>query len=278
MPDQTQPMPPNQPQQPAGVPQGATPPPAGQGGPPPAGQGGPMPAGQGGAPVGQPPPGAPGWTQAGTGNPPGAGAYAAGPGGAGQVPPGDAARRPGLWKQATSTTGGKVATTIAFVLAGLLLLGVMATSIFAIARFADRGEPGRENIAQLREGMRDGMPGLRQRGNGQGNGGKLRGDGVFPGLGMLGTMGRVQHGEFTATGTDGSPVVLLVQRGTVTSASATSVAVRSADGFAQTYAVNSSTRLSGGSAASLVAGDEVVVVARKEGRVALQIVQVRGAR
>ena len=270
MPDQTQPMPPNQPQQPAGVPQGATPPPAGQGGP--------MPAGQGGAPVGQPPPGAPGWTQAGTGSPPGAGAYAAGPGGAGQVPPGDAARRPGLWKQATSTTGGKVATTIAFVLVGLLLLGVMATSIFAIARFADRGEPGRENIAQLREGMRDGMPGLRERGNGQGNGGRLRGDGVLPGLGMLGTMGRVQHGEFTATGTDGNPVVLLVQRGTVTSASATSVAVRSADGFAQTYAVNSSTRLSGGSAASLVAGDEVVVLARKEGRVALQIVQVRGAR
>jgi hypothetical protein len=157
----------------------------------------------------------------------------------------------------------------------------MATSIFAITRLVDRGDQRRENIAELREGMPDGMPGMGQQRNGQGNGQgnrRLRGDSLLPGLGMLGTLGQVQHGEFTATGTDGKPVVLLVQRGAVTSASSTSVAVRSTDGFAQTYAINTSTRVSGGSAANLVAGDEVVVVARKEGRVALQVVQVRGAR
>lgn len=254
MPDQTQPMPPAQPPQgpqsqppqgpPQGLPQG---PPQGPAQGPPA----PHPAG-----------------------PPAAGyePYQ------GQQP----AHRPGLWHQATATTGGRVATAIALVLSGLLLLGVLAAGVFAIARIGDRFVERRENVGQLQ----DGQPGMRGpmgrpdgddtpgRGNGNGNGnglGRGNGNGMM-GDGMLPGLGAVSHGEFTITGADGKPVVMTIQRGAVTSVSATSVAVRSDDNFAKTYVVNDQTRvLPGGSAASLAKGSQVVVLARKDGGVAVQI-------
>ena len=109
-------------------------------------------------------------------------------------------------------------------------------------------------------------PGMGPRsGTGQGDGGMMRGNG------LLGRLGGVQHGEFTVTGSDGKAVVMTVQRGAVTAASATSVSVRSTDGFSQTYAVNTATRVSGGSAAQLGKDDQVVVLARKADRVAVQI-------
>ena len=92
------------------------------------------------------------------------------------------------------------------------------------------------------------------------------------GDGMLPRLGAVSHGEFTITGADGKPVVMTIQRGAVTSASATSVAVRSEDNFAKTYVVNDQTRvLPSGSAANLAKGSQVVVLARKDGSVAVQI-------
>ena len=190
------------------------------------------------------------------------------------------ARRPGLWHQATATTGGRVATAIALVLSGLLLLGVLAGGVFAIARLGDRFVERRENVGQLqdgRQGMRgpmgrpdaDDAPG---RGNGNGNGlGRGNGNGMM-GDGVLPRLGAVSHGEFTITGPDGKPVVMTIQRGAVTSASATSVAVRSEDNFAKTYVVNDQTRvLPSGSAANLAKGSQVVVLARKDGSVAVQI-------
>ena len=76
-----------------------------------------------------------------------------------------------------------------------------------------------------------------------------RGPGMGQGAGQLGRLGGVEHGEFTVTGADGKAVVMTLQRGEVTSASATSVAVRSDDGFAQTYVVNDQTRVGRGAAA-----------------------------
>ena len=189
-------------------------------------------------------------------------------------------RRPGLWHQATSTTGGKVATGIAIALAGVLLLGVLAVGVFGVSRavglwghhgqqVSERGfGPGN----RLDDGNRMG-PGMGPRsglgnGNGQGNGlggGMMRGDGV------LGQLGRVQHGEVTVTGSDGKAVVMTVQRGTVTAASATSLSVRSDDGYAQSYAVNSSTRVRGAAATQPQKDDQVVVLARKADKVATQI-------
>jgi hypothetical protein len=154
---------------------------------------------------------------------------------------------------------------VALALTGLMLLGVLAVGIFAIARAGDRWGDRRESVAQLRDGR------------GMGPGGRLGGDlgdrggGMGPGAGQLGRLGGVEHGEFTVTGSDGKTVVMTLQRGEVTSASATSVAVRSSDGFARTYAVNDQTRVAPGTGAGLDAGDDVVVLARKEGKVAVQI-------
>ena len=203
-------------------------------------------AGGPGGPAGPPPPGPPG-------------------GGHGPAePPG---RQPGLWGQATSTTGGRIATAVALALTGLLLLGVMAVGIFSIARIGDRWDDRREGVSQLRDGRGMGPGGRFDSDDDLGD----RGRGMGPGGGQLGRLGGVEHGEFTVTGTDGKPVVMTLQRGVVTAASATSVAVRSTDGFAQTYAVNAQTRVARGTAADVRAGDEVVVLARKEGKVAVQI-------
>jgi hypothetical protein len=158
-----------------------------------------------------------------------------------------------------------------------MLLGVLGVGLFGIARaahlwgdrderVAQRGAWGPGNRFDDDEGGRGMGPGTGPRSdNRQGDGGMLRGNG------LLGRLGSVQHGEFTVTGSDGKAVVMTVQRGAVTAASATSVSVRSTDGFSQTYAVNASTRVSGGSAAQLSKDDRVVVLARKADRVAVQI-------
>ncbi|WP_143056292.1 hypothetical protein [Pedococcus cremeus] len=255
MPDPTQPMPPAQPPR-SQPPQAAA---AGQGAPPP-GAAGP------GAPAG-PPPAQSGWP----------------PQGEPHQPYGPPPRRPGLWRQATSTTGGKLATGIAIVLAGVLLLGVLAVGAFgatrAVGLWGDHGQRASQRDGwgpggRFDDGNRMG-PGMGPRsgpGNGNGNGqGNGLGGGMTRGNGMLGQLGGVQHGELTVTGSDGKAVVMTVQRGTVTAASATSVSVRSDDGYAQTYAVNASTRVRGISATQPQRDDQVVVLARKADKVATQI-------
>jgi hypothetical protein len=181
--------------------------------------------------------------------------------------------RPSMWRQAVSTTGGRVATVIAIALTGLLLLSVLAVGIFALARMSDDrgdradrvGQNGMPLPGPRGEGERDrGEPG--ERGDGLGNGsGMMRRNGPLPGLGA------VEHGEFTVRGSDGQPVVMTVQRGEVTSATAGSVAVKSADGFTETYVVNDQTRVQFGDTADLEAGDQIHVIARKEGKVAVVV-------
>jgi hypothetical protein len=121
------------------------------------------------------------------------------------------------------------------------------------------------------QGQEDGRGNGQGKGQGNGQGNGQGGGGMMGGNGLLGRLGGVQHGELTVTGSDGKAVVMTVQRGTVTASSATSVSVRSDDGFAQTYAVNATTRVGGASAAQPQKGDRVVVLARKADKVATQI-------
>lgn len=204
-----------------------------------------------------------------------------------QPPPGGSPEpRPALWRQATSTTGGRIATVVALALTGLLLMGVVAAGVFAIARTV--GPDHVERAAVERDNGR-GLGNQKDKGNrgrggderlvppgqdGQGERGgppeQFRGN-PFPGLkGALGGLGEIQHGEFTTT-SSGATVVMTLQRGEVTSASATSVAVKSTDGFAATYVVNANTATTGPAAAELKPGDAVVVLARKDNKTAVLI-------
>ncbi len=61
--------------------------------------------------------------------------------------------------------------------------------------------------------------------------------------GRLAAARRVLHGEFVVKGKDGKYETLASQRGSVTAVSATSITLRSADGFTATYAVDGSTRI-----------------------------------
>jgi hypothetical protein len=71
------------------------------------------------------------------------------------------------------------------------------------------------------------------------------------------------HGEFTTPAPDGGYQTIAVQTGAVTSASGSSVAVRSADGFTRTYGVDDNTLVNAGNNGieDVVVGDTVHVTA-----------------
>jgi hypothetical protein len=90
-----------------------------------------------------------------------------------------------------------------------------------------------------------------------------------------GLLRRALHGEVTLAGKQHRVVVF--QRGPAEKASATSVTVRSADGYTGTYAIGAGTRVrkngKDAEAADLEAGDRIFVTATKDGsaRSALRI-------
>ena len=229
-----------------------------------------------------------------SGPPPG---FPPGPSAGGPVGP--PPKRPGLWRQATSTTGGLIAVVVAGALSALLVLGVVGTIGLVALRAAghdrnDRiervGEDGGRGLPPGQQRKLDRMPQGPDRKGGQGNGQDNRlpgqgddngipepGDGMGPGNGMGGLMrgamglGDVQHGEFTVQ-QDGKTVVMTLQRGAVTKASATSVTVKSDDAFTATYVLDQDTR---GRAGALAVGDEVLVVAEKTGAKAVMVTRGR---
>lgn len=234
-----------------------------------------------GAPAGPPP--QPAYATAAPGGPagPAGSGGPAGPGGPASPPPyaaGPGGRRPNLWRRATSTTGGLVAVVVAGVLVVLLLIGAAGAAAFAVGRGLNHH--GEARVGQVQPGRGNGMgPGMRGPG-GRGPGEQQRqlgpqqrglggnGGGLGSALGGAAALGNVEHGEFTVTGSGGTPTVMTLQRGTVTAASATSLSVRSTDGFSATYALDSTTRTPGRTVAN---GDSVLVVAQKQGSKAVLV-------
>jgi hypothetical protein len=173
-----------------------------------------------------------------------------------------------------------------------LVLGTVAAVGIVAVRAATHG--GNDRIARVAQDGRQGLPPGQQRkldrmpqgpgsprrmgpglGDDQNNGEDQLGDGMGNGMGglMRGAMGlgAVQHGEFTVQ-QNGNAVVMTLQRGTVTKSSATSVSVKSDDGFTATYVINDQTR---GRAQAPAVGDSVVVVAEKAGAKAVLIAATR---
>ena len=59
-------------------------------------------------------------------------------------------------------------------------------------------------------------------------------------------IGRGMHGEWVVKGKDGKPVTLETIRGTVTAVGSSSVTLKAEDGFTETFATNSDTKVRGG--------------------------------
>ncbi|BCW44242.1 DUF5666 domain-containing protein [Arthrobacter sp. StoSoilB5] len=105
-----------------------------------------------------------------------------------------------------------------------------------------------------------------------------------PGSKSFAVHGRGIHGEFTVKNQDGTYRIVLTQTGKIESVNSTSITVKSDDGFTQSYAINSDTRISrmptelselrngkgkptlpSATAADLKAGDTVRIAGSKDG-------------
>lgn len=90
--------------------------------------------------------------------------------------------------------------------------------------------------------------------------------GGLGGLDALGQLGEALHGSAVVKDDDGSFVTYEAQRGQVTAVSASSISVKSEDGYEHTYVVNDTTTINrDGAISDISTGDEVLVVAKQDG-------------
>ena len=188
-----------------------------------------------------------------------------------------------LWNQATSTIRRRWAVALgAGVLASLLLFGIVVAGL-AVVGPNDRVSLAGDRKDGNSRGQDDYFRGQDGQGNGQGNGQgpdakdkkdrrNQSGKAGMPafrdhgpgGLGFL--SGRVLHGEVTASA-NGSVQTLVFQRGEVTAVSATSITLKSSDGFTGTYGLTAATSSKG---AGSVKGGQAFVLARASDKVAIR--------
>ena len=138
---------------------------------------------------------------------------------------------------------------------GLVVGGTAVAAAASNTATPERAAGSGVQVSQ--HGVADGMRGDKHDGKPGGKDGEMRG-------GMRGAL----HGELTMPQADGTGTeVILVQRGTVTAVSSTSLSVKSTDGFTSTYTVSSTTRVraAGGDTISAVkVGAEVHVVSTRD--------------
>jgi hypothetical protein len=82
-------------------------------------------------------------------------------------------------------------------------------------------------------------------------------------------IGRGMHGEWVVKGKDGKPVTLETIRGTVTAVGSSRLTVKAEDGFTETFATNSDTKVRGGadSLGEVKVGAKGAVVGVKSGSI-----------
>lgn len=183
------------------------------------------------------------------------------------MPPG--APRTSVWRQATSTRRRRLALAAgAFAVAVLTLLGLGLVG-FAALRVHDRVSL----MADRGDGFSRGHDGPDNSGGGHGPDGRYRPDmpgipdGRGPGPGGLGSLMGALHGDVTAT-VNGSVQALKFQRGEVTALSATSITLKSSDGFVGTFGRTGETVTRW---EAPVKGGQAFVVARQSDKVAITI-------
>jgi hypothetical protein len=154
-------------------------------------------------------------------------------------------------------------------LAGLATVAVLAAAATGVALASTSSTPSPSpsgSSASPNTGIpkQEGVPGPdgRQRGPGGFRGG---GGGGFGGPGLAGPLGAL-HGEFVVPKQGGGFQTLVVQRGSVSSVSASTITVKSDDGFSATYAVSADALVNAArdGIGSIKKGDEVSVVAQQK--------------
>jgi hypothetical protein len=153
-------------------------------------------------------------------------------------------------------------------LAGVALTGGV---VIASAQAASSPSPTAGTKAPAGPDAKDGPTGEHDGGPG---GHQDRRRGGFPGRpGGPGLIGAALHGSFVVRTATGGTETRLLQNGAVDKVSATSITVRSTDGFTKTYAVTSATELGRGeqTIADITKGASVIVVAQEDGLKALAI-------
>lgn len=148
------------------------------------------------------------------------------------------------------------------VTAAVVVLALVAAGVtgFALAR---GGSDGGQAALAASSGSSAASPSgeAKLRGLHRGRG-LLRGG---PGM-MLGAGGFALHGTFVVPDGSGGYRTMLMQRGKATKVSDTSITVRSADGFEQSYTITTTTRVGAGAAgaAGIAAGHQVAVMAQQK--------------
>ena len=164
----------------------------------------------------------------------------------------------------------RIGTGIAIAAIGIGALGVAGTAYASSSSPSPAPDAGSQprygasgaSGATGPHGPRPGLPG-----GGFGHDGGMRGG---PGMGMGGPgmgLGMAIHGSYVTPKPGGGYQTVDAQRGTVTGVSATSITVKSVDGFTQTYVVNADTKVHADKdgIGSIKVGDEVGVVAVQSG-------------
>lgn len=135
--------------------------------------------------------------------------------------------------------------------------------------FADERKDMRKEMRKELKDQRQQMPGM----PGMPGGGGPNMGGLGNNMGGLGNLmgGAALHGEVSAM-VNGSVQALLFQRGEVTAVSATSITLKSSDGFVGTFGRSAATAARG---AAPVKGGQAFVLARASDKVAMTIMATR---
>ncbi len=152
----------------------------------------------------------------------------------GAPPPPPAEVRPaGESGQGPTGSGKKKMSPMAKTLAAVGVAAVVAVGGTVAVTAANSSASSAQNGGAQNGGGQGGPGGGGFRG-GDGNGG-----GGFGGNSAVGALSSALHGQFVVAGTSGSTTTEQIQTGTVTAVSATSLSVKSTDGFTGTYVVGS---------------------------------------